>query len=275
MLRERGDGKMAVNGDEMTVQPRRNGPWIIAGMTFVIAAALALTVLLANDARHLKMLLAHYGLSHWLEPVQPPPSAQVGVEKEAPARAAPENEAGPAAFLFTTTGQTPFARALHLSPGKICDLMRAAGFEGVEWRASPGGSGLFECSGERLFSGVAQDEQSQPSLFAIVRGTEDERLALLRLKLVAPEGVEDTAVLKALDDFLVLLITETGWSDLEPVRARIARLESIREETAGFDLRFSREVTNEAAYNLILRPADGKPDARTLQKPARATPFNR
>lgn len=244
-------------------------------MTFVIAAALALTVLLANDARHLRMLLAHYGLSHWLEPVQPPPSAQVSVEKEAPAPAAPESEAGPAAFLFTTTGQTPFARALHLSPARLCDLMQTAGFEGVEWRAAPGGGGLFECSGERLFSGAAQDEQSQPSLFAIVRGTEDERLALLRLKLVAPAGMEDAAVLKALDDFLALLITETGWSDLEPVRARIARLESIREETAGFDLRFSREVTNEAAYNLILRPADGKPDARALQKPARATPFNR
>ncbi|MCX8996214.1 DUF6030 family protein [Rhizobiaceae bacterium BDR2-2] len=249
--------------------PVRKNRGFFLGMTMAIVLAIAATVLFANDRRHLNALLIHYGM---MEPPQPPEAASQKHARATPQAVPPPN----AVALFSGSGTTPFARMIHFPAPEMCRLFNDRGFVGEGWHTSPmAGEAQAECTAEKMI-GTETEAGAPASLFAVVRGTQHDDIKSLRVKMIAPQTAEGNAARKEMDEILADLIEATGWSDLTPLRERIARLEDNIDMTdSSLSVTFRQEYTNTDAYNLIIRPASTNPDVRQLQKPARPGAFNR
>lgn len=247
--------------------PVRKSRIVLFGLTLAVILAIIATVLLANDRRHLKSLLAHYGL---LEP-SPPPAPVLEKQSRRTDGGAASPSGNLAERLFSGSGMTPFARVIRFPAPDMCRLFSERGFEGDGWQPSPIG-GVAECTAEKIVT--AGPEAPPASLFAVVRGTESDDINSLRIKIVAPPGDGGESARKELDAVLASLIDETGWSDLTPLRERIAAREEVDMTDYSLSITFKREFTNPDAYNLIIRPASTNPDVRKLEKPPRPGPFN-
>lgn len=255
----------------MTDIPVRKSRFVFVSLTITIIGAIIATVLLANDRRHLTALLVYYG---YMEAPQPAPPV-------AKKRRAPTAEEGDtvslsgsgAERLFSGSGMTPFARIIRFPAPDMCALFTEHGFKGEGWQPSPMGE-ASECTAEKLIA--SGDEASGPaaSLFVVIRGTAQDDITSLRIKMLAPPTPHGQTALKELDTTLAGLIEATGWSDLTPLRDRFMALEDVSMTDYSLSVTFKREFTNHDAYNLIIRPAATNPDSHRLERPSGSGVFN-
>lgn len=252
----------------MTDIPVRKSRIVFICLTLAVIGAIIATVLLANDRRHLNALLIHYGL------MEPPPPAPV-LEKKP--RRGQEGDTMPLAgsgaeLLFSGSGMTPFARIIHFPAPDMCRLFSERGYEGEGWQPGPMGD-VSECTGEKVIAAPKETGNPAATVFAVVRGTEQDDITSLRIKIVAPPDEGGEAARKELGAVLASLIEATGWSDLTPLVERIMALEEVSMTDYSLSVVFKREFTNPNAYNLIIRPAATDQDAHRLERPARPGPF--
>lgn len=252
----------------MTEIPVRKSRVVFVSLTLAIIGAIIATVLLANDRRHLNALLVYYG---YMEPPQPaPPLAK---KQRNPAGETMPLAGTGAERLFSGSGMTPFARIIHFPAPDMCALFRNRGYEGEGWQPSPLGE-ASECTAEKAISASGELGETTASLFVVIRGTAQDDITSLRIKMLAPPTSSGAAALKELDSALADLIAATGWSDLTPLRQRILALEEVNMTDYSLSVTFKREITNPDAYNLIIRPATTNPDSHRLERPARSGAFN-
>lgn len=252
----------------MTEIPVRKSRIVFVSLTLAIIGAIAATVLLANDRRHLNALLIYYG---YMEPPQPtPPLAKK--RRNTTEDTVPLSGSG-AERLFSGSGMTPFARIIHFPAPDMCKLFSDHGYKGGGWQPSPVGE-ASECTAEKTIAASDDAGEAAASLFVVIRGTAEDDITSLRIKMIAPPTPQGQAALKELDSILASLIAATGWSDLTPLRARLLMLEEVNMTDYSLSVTFRREFTNPDAYNLIIRPAATNQDSHRLERPARAGAFN-
>lgn len=252
----------------MTDIPVRKSRVVFVSLTLAIIGAIIATVLLANDRRHLNALLVYYG---YMEPPQPEPP--LGKKRRNPAGDTVPLSGTGAERLFSGSGMTPFARIIHFPAPDMCKLFSNRGYEGEGWQPSPLGE-ASECTAEKAIAGSKDAGEAPASLFVVIRGTAQDDITALRIKMLAPATPHGEAALKELDSALADLIEATGWSDLTPLRQRILALEDVNMTDYSLSVTFKREITNPDAYNLIIRPASSNQDTHRLERPARAGAFN-
>ena len=252
----------------MTDIPVRKSRFVFVSLTLAIIGAIIATVLMANDRRHLNALLVYYG---YMEPPRPAPPL-TKKRRNPEGNTIPLSGSG-AERLFSGSGMTPFARIIHFPAPDMCKLFVNRGYEGGGWQPSPLGE-ASECTAEKTIAAADTTGGSAASLFVVIRGTEQDDITSLRLKMLAPATPQGQAAVKELDSTLADLIEATGWSDLTPLRQRFLALEEVNMTDYSLSVTFRREFTNPDAYNLIIRPASSSQDSHRLERPTRPGAFN-
>lgn len=228
------------------------------GLLFVIAAAIAATVLMANDRKNLNRLLAHYGFeqTHGVQ----------AARHEEPA----DSHAGKTArepHVPATAPSPGILRPSHTNLASICAFLAERGLGEEALRQAAAGRDATECVGERIFSGSQGEDAPQGSLFSVVRGKSGGEISAMRIKILAPAGRNGEAAHRAFQELLDALAQAAGWSALQDIRAPVSQLRDTAVSRVDMAITFRREPSNPDAYNLIVRPQET--NARKFQSEPR------
>lgn len=227
----------------------------------VLAVCLAIvaTVLLANDKKHLKSLLAYLNLAPAIHSTTPPKMKPVKRQK-----LAVQNVSLPPHLLkFEQVGdRASFARDFVVSGNELCDRFTAAGFSNPRgWHASPVNIRSFECMAD-LAAGNASNPAERASLFLEIRGEASGEIRSIRMKAVAPETPDGAAILTKLEETLGLVIAQTHWADLAGMLEPARRMQPYQAQHFGISVSIKPEQTAPHRLNVILLANDEPPGVK-------------
>ncbi|CUX32388.1 hypothetical protein AGR7C_Cc260162 [Agrobacterium deltaense Zutra 3/1] len=224
----------------------------------VLAVCLAIgaTVLLANDKKHLKSLLAYLNLAPAIQSATPPKMKPVKRQK----LATPKVSLPPHLLKFEQVGdRASFARDFVVSGKELCERFTAAGFSNPRgWHASPVNIRSFECMAD-LAAGNASDPAERASLFLEIRGEASGEIRSIRMKAVAPETPDGAAVLAKLDEALAMIIGQTRWADLADMLEPARRMQPYQAQHFGISVSIKPEPTAPHRLNVILLANEQSP----------------
>ena len=226
---------------------------VFLSFTIIIATI----VLLANDHRNLRLIMAELGLQWIIEaPIRPevPPAPLKGKPVKVETFNMPENIMA----SVDRDGVSGFTREMPRIGPELCRAYNDAGFPNSGWHGSPVNDDSYECTSELSFD-KGEDEESHGSLFFIAKGNQDGSINSLRMKLVAPESVDGRAAHAAILKALELLIECTGWKDLKDLLAAARRLKDYSADYTGLSIRFTQEFTSSDRFNLFILPSNDDP----------------
>lgn len=217
----------------------------------VLAVCLAIgaTVLLANDKKHLKSLLAYLNLAPAIQSATPPKMKPVKRQKLAVQKVS----LPPHLLKFEQVrDRASFARDFVVSGKELCDRFTAAGFSNPHgWHASPVNIRNFECMAD-LAAGNASDPAARASLFLEIRGEASGEVSSIRMKAVAPKTPDGAAVLTKLDEALTMIIGQTRWADLADMLEPARRMQPYQAQHFGISVSIKPEPTAPHRLNVIL-----------------------
>ncbi|MGV1989302.1 DUF6030 family protein [Agrobacterium sp. 22-221-1] len=224
----------------------------------VLAVCLAIgaTVLLANDKKHLKSLLAYLNLAPTMQSATPPKMKPVKRQK----LVAQKVSLPPHLLKFEQVGdRASFARDFVVSGKELCDRFIAAGFSNPRgWHASPVNIRSFECMAD-FAAGNASDPAERASLFLEVRGEASGEIRSIRMKAVAPKTPDGAAVLAKLDEALAMIIGQTRWADLADMLEPARRMQPYQAQHFGISVSIKPEPTAPHRLNVILLANEQSP----------------
>ncbi|KVK41396.1 hypothetical protein L901_10770 [Agrobacterium sp. D14] len=224
----------------------------------VLAVCLAIgaTVLLANDKKHLKSLLAYLNLAPAIQSATPPKMKPVKRQKLAVQKVS----LPPHLLKFEQVGdRASFARDFVVSGKELCDRFTAAGFSNPRgWHASPVNIRNFECMAD-LAAGNASDPAERASLFLEIRGEASGEIRSIRMKAVAPKTPDGAAVLTKLDEALAMIIGQTRWADLADMLEPARRMQPYQAQHFGISVSIKPEPTAPHRLNVILLANEQSP----------------
>ncbi|MGV2165206.1 DUF6030 family protein [Agrobacterium sp. 16-172Ci] len=224
----------------------------------VLAVCLAIgaTVLLANDKKHLKSLLAYLNLTPAIQSATPPKMNPVKRQKLATQKVS----LPPHLLKFEQVGdRASFARDFVVSGKELCERFTAAGFSNPQgWHASPVNIRSFECMAD-LAAGNASDPAERASLFLEIRGEASGEIRSIRMKAVAPKTPDGAAVLAKLDEALAMIIGQTRWADLADMLEPARRMQPYHAQHFGISVSMKPEPTAPHRLNVILLASEQSP----------------
>ncbi|EMS99683.1 hypothetical protein H009_00015 [Agrobacterium tumefaciens str. Cherry 2E-2-2] len=224
----------------------------------VLAVCLAIgaTVLLANDKKHLKSLLAYLNLAPAIQSATPPKMKPVKRQKLAVQKVS----LPPHLLKFEQMGdRASFARDFVVSGKELCDRFTAAGFSNPRgWDASPVNIRSFECMAD-FAAGNASDPAERASLFLEIRGEASGGIRSIRMKAVAPKTPDGAAVLTKLDEALAMIIGQTRWADLADMLEPARRMQPYQAQHFGISVSIKPEPTAPHRLNVILLANEQSP----------------
>jgi len=287
----------------MTIAPpRRKSRFVFWIAALAILSAVLATALLANNKRNLRILAQHYKLT-WLkldEPSAPQPQmmpakpqTEIAAATPAPpptrpiihtrrgARVIPVRQVvgepvPPHFFAGPPPSPGDFLRRWKISGQALCRKIATAGIAIGHWHASDFDDKTSECSFETPTS-PSDSTADQPSLFAIVRGSQQGDIATIRIKAILPEGPAGKAMTDRFMALVNLLAAETQWQGFNNAAEKIGSLENVTQSESGIKLTFAHELENTRRFNMLLeldrstpeleRTADFFDSARRLPRP--------
>ncbi|SCY85727.1 DUF6030 family protein [Rhizobium sp. NFACC06-2] len=224
----------------------------------VLAVCLAIgaTVLLANDKKHLKSLLAYLNLAPAIQSATPPKMKPVKRQKLAVQKVS----LPPHLLKFEQVGdRASFARDFVVSGKELCDRFTAAGFSNPQgWHASPVNIRSFECMAD-FAAGNASDPAERASFFLEIRGEASGEIRTIRMKAVAPKTPDGAAVLTKLDEALTMIIGQTRWADLVDMLEPARRMQPYQAQHFGISVSMKPEPTAPHRLNVILLANEQSP----------------
>ncbi|CAN7161898.1 DUF6030 family protein [Agrobacterium sp. MAFF310724] len=224
----------------------------------VLAVCLAIgaTVLLANDKKHLKSLLAYLNLTPAIQSATPPKMKPVKRQKLATQKVS----LPPHLLKFEQVGdRASFARDFVVSGKELCERFTAAGFSNPQgWHASPVNIRSSECMAD-FAAGNASDPAERASLFLEIRGEASGEIRSIRMKAVAPITPDGTAVLAKLDEALAMIIGQTRWADLADMLEPARRMQLYQAQHFGISVSMKPEPTAPHRLNVILLASEQSP----------------
>lgn len=224
----------------------------------VLAVCLAIgaTVLLANDKKHLKRLLAYLNLAPAIQSATPPKMKPVKRQKLAVQKVS----LPPHLLKFEQVGdRASFARDFVVSGKELCERFTAAGFSNPQgWHASPVNIRSFECMAD-FAAGNASDPAERASLFLEIRGEASGEIRSIRMKAVAPKTPDGAAVLAKLDEALAMIIGQTRWADLADMLEPARRMQPYHAQHFGISVSMKPEPTAPHRLNVILLASEQSP----------------
>lgn len=232
----------------------------------VLAVCLAIvaTVLLANDKKHLKSLLIYLNMAPPATFAEPPPLAKPA-KRQKPA--AIKISLPPHLMKFEQAGQRgAFARDFIVSGKDLCDRFTAEGFSNPQgWHAAPVNIRNFECMADLVL--VSNNGTSEAaSLFLEIRGEASGAVRSIRVKAVAPQTADGTAIRAKLGEALSLIIEQTRWADLaamlEPARA----LQPYQAQHFGISVSVKPEASAPHRLNVIFLATEQSPGLKLTRE---------
>ncbi len=227
----------------------------------VLAVCLAIgaTVLLANDKKHLKSLLAYLNLAPAIQSTTPPKMKPVKRQKLAVQKVF----LPPHLLKVEQVGdRASFARDFVVSGNELCDRFTAAGFSNPRgWHASPVKIRSFECMAD-LAAGNASNPVERASLFLEIRGEASGEIRSIRIKAVAPETPDGATVLTKLDEALTMIIGQTRWADLADMLEPARRMQPYQAQHFGISVSIKAEPTASHRLNVILLASEQSPGVK-------------
>ncbi|MFF2320515.1 DUF6030 family protein [Agrobacterium sp. NPDC058088] len=227
----------------------------------VLAVCLAIgaTVLLANDKKHLKSLLAYLNLAPAIQSTTPPKMKPVKRQKLAVQKVS----LPPHLLKFEQVGdRASFARDFVVSGNELCDRFTAAGFSNPRgWHASPVNIRSFECMAD-LAAGNASNPAERASLFLEIRGEAFGEIRSIRMKAVAPKTPDGAVILTKLDEALTMIIGQTRWADLADMLEPARRMQPYQAQHFGISVSMKPERTAPHRLNVILFASEQSPGVK-------------
>ncbi|SNB70590.1 MULTISPECIES: DUF6030 family protein [unclassified Agrobacterium] len=224
----------------------------------VLAVCLAIgaTVLLANDKKHLKSLLAYLNLAPAMQSATPPKMKPVKRQKLAVQKVS----LPPHLLKFEQVrDRASLARDFVVSGKELCDRFTAAGFSNPRgWHASPVNIRSFECMAD-LAAGNASDPAERASLFLEIRGEASGEIRSIRMKAVAPKTPDGAAILTKLDETLTMIVEQTRWADLANMLEPARRMQPYQAQHFGISVSIKPEPTAPHRLNVILLASEQSP----------------
>ncbi|PST17266.1 hypothetical protein C7U60_19015 [Mesorhizobium plurifarium] len=225
-------------------QKGRSGIAFFFAAVGLIFTAIAATVLLANEQRHLKRLLANLGFA------MPPPQ----VEQQPEAAPGPRRKAEPAKvllppYIFTDlrTPEQQFIRQIRSDPRALCEGLREAGFRDLEWKSAE--SGRWECSSLVPFARPGQETSS--SIFILVKGRGEEEITSFRVKLNIEHNGDTPVVTSAAAKAASVFLSEVRWAGSASIALSIQGLQEFDLKRFGSRIQFKREMGDTPRYNFL------------------------
>ncbi len=238
----------------------RAGIAFFMGTVVLIFTAILATVLLANEHRNLKQLLAALGLPESAPKPEEPPRL--------PPREPPPQEVMLPERIFADLDapEQQFLRQIRSNPRALCDGLREAGFRDLEWTAAE--SGRWECSSLVAFPQPGVEKSS--SIFIFVKGREEDEITSFRVKLNIERPEDAQAVTSAAARAASVFLTHVRWADRESIALKIQALDEFDLKRFGSRIQFSQESGATPRYNFLANQA-----ARTRPKTIAAAYFDR
>ncbi|WEX77188.1 DUF6030 family protein [Sinorhizobium numidicum] len=244
-------------------QKGRSGiAFFFAAVGLVFTAILA-TVLLANEQRNLKHLLAAFGLptSSLEAEKQPQPIPEVAKKLQPPTTLLPAR-----IFDDLHTPEQQFLRQIRSDPRALCEGLREAGFSELAWKSAE--SGRWECSS--LVPFARPDEEKSSSIFIFVKGSGEDEITSFRVKLNIEHAEDTQAVTSAAATAASVFLTQVRWADRESIALKIQALHEFDLKRFGSRIQFKQESGDTPRYNFLANQA-----ARTRPKSIAELYFDR
>ncbi|MDQ0456973.1 DUF6030 family protein [Rhizobium paknamense] len=257
MLPDAGQPKPGPGDPRSDRGSRRGGRVVFVALLLVMLLGLTLTVLLANDQRHLKALLAYLPLSFSAPQVEDEPVALRGRRLPPLSVRVPAGIFKPPPLLERAV----FLRRFRLRGADFCADMQAVGLANGGWNRSAFEQGAFECISEKT-EAAPRPDADPPSFFMVVRGDSSGQIVQIRLKIVEPG--ESGEVRRRFDAALDLMLKKTGWLDFADTVARMRRLDPVEVNHFGIGFKMTKEFMGPHRYNIsMMLEDDGELDRRT------------
>ncbi|MFK0385023.1 DUF6030 family protein [Agrobacterium sp. NPDC090273] len=215
-----------------------------------VCLAIAATVLLANDKRHLKSLLHHFGVAPVVKPIDNPPKMTRIRRKPLVA-----GDVNVPAYLLKFEQSVPptfFVRNFLLPGAALCERFLAEGFVSLQdGNTSPVNGGSFECMAD-FKQGDASAESEQASLFLDIRGNAAGEIRSIRIKAIAPQTPDGDLIRSRLRDVLALIVGATHWSDFSSLPDLASRMQVYQEQRFGISASSKPEPSAPHRLNVLL-----------------------
>lgn len=234
----------------MEQKPRkRHGALIFSLVFLAVAGGIAATVLLANEGRHLRVVLRYIGYE----------SRTMVIPKPGTMEAFKGKRLGSAEVLIPGQMFLPrvanldgaFLRTLSRQDGEgLCVALRAQGFDMTPWEGGAFAKNVPECSYEATVPNPAKPDEPS-TFFMIIKGSANGELMSARAKIVITSFGAQAELATRTADALRVFATQTKWLDIASHLPKVATLEPFVIVSHGITARFSKEFSGEG-YNLIL-----------------------
>ncbi|OHV83428.1 DUF6030 family protein [Ensifer sp. LCM 4579] len=240
----------------------RAGIAFFMGAVALIFTVIIATVLLANEQRNLKQLLAALGLPA----SAPKPEEPLAPQRPPPRKPPPQVMLPQRIFADLDAPEQQFLRQIRSDPRALCDGLREAGFRDLEWTAAE--SGRWECSSLVPFPRPGVDKGS--SIFIFVKGSDEDEITSFRVKLNIEHPEDAQAVTSAAARAASVFLTHVRWADRESIALKIQALNAFDLKRFGSRIQFTRESGEIPRYNFLANQR-----ARTRAKTIAGTYFDR
>ncbi|OLP59569.1 hypothetical protein BJF93_20345 [Xaviernesmea oryzae] len=257
-------------------------------MLLFISLAIGLTVLLAEDMRNLKFLMARFGLdsTHVVARLYeltsfssstPPEASPLTTVRKSERLAALQIRLPSLMFRDLKAPQQSFLRRILDPPAGICQAFDKAGFNPMAWEPSAeglGGQGAsgFECSvimpvgkpplrpsiaPSKAANALAEEDPApeQSSVFIYVHGPRLDAFDTFRIKMNIEHPEDREAVLRLASRAAALFFKQVQWEDAGDIASRILHAEEFDQRKFGSRLQLKKEFGETPRYNFLAAEA--------------------